>query len=161
MADRPEEAVDVEPPGPFQGGELDVFETVPRTPSPNDLRLEESDHGFGQRVAVAVAPAADGRFGAGLGQSLGLANTEILRSAVAMVHKSATFGLAALADRLFQSVQRQVVPWRVGDPPADDAAGEHIDHEGDVDEAAPRGHIGQIRDPQLIVRSLNFDPLSL
>jgi hypothetical protein len=110
VADRPEEAVGVEPPDPFQGGELDVLETAPRTLSPNDLRLEESDHGFGEGVVVAVAPAADGRFDAGLGQSLGVANTEILRPAVAMVHKLATFGLAALADRLLQSVQRQVAP---------------------------------------------------
>ena len=42
-----EGTVVVEPPDPFQGGQLDVLETPPRAPSPNDLRPEESDHGFG------------------------------------------------------------------------------------------------------------------
>lgn len=54
VADGPEEAVGVEPPYPFQGGELYVFETVPRTPSPNDLRFEQSDHGFDKRVVGSV-----------------------------------------------------------------------------------------------------------
>ena len=57
MATRPEAAVGVEPPDPFQGGKPDILETAPRASSPNDLRLEESDRGFGQCVVVAIAPA--------------------------------------------------------------------------------------------------------
>ena len=34
--------------------------------------------------------------------------------------------------------------------PADDAAGEHVDDEGHVDDARPRRAVGEVRDPQLV-----------
>src|SRR5690606_37442026 len=50
----------------------------------------------------------------------------------------------------------EIAAERGRDTPAHDAATERIDHKGHVDEATPCGHIGEIRDPQL-VRSLGAE----
>jgi len=39
---------------------------------------------------------------------------------------------------------------RPADPPADDAAGVGVDHEGHVDEARPGRHVGEVGEPQRI-----------
>ena len=39
---------------------------------------------------------------------------------------------------------------RAGDPPADDAPGIGVDHEGDVDKAGPGGDVGEVRHPERI-----------
>ena len=41
---------------------------------------------------------------------------------------------------------------RPADPPADNAAGEHIDHEGDVDKACPGRYVGEVADPEPVRR---------
>lgn len=38
----------VEPPDPFQSGELDIFQPSPGATPPNHFRLERTDHRFGQ-----------------------------------------------------------------------------------------------------------------
>lgn len=53
----------------------------------NDLSLEQAVDGFGQRIVVAVANAADRRFDAGFAQPLGVANGQISRAAVAVMHQ--------------------------------------------------------------------------
>ena len=40
-----------------------------------------------------------------------------------------------LVERLLQGVEHEARMGGAGDPPADDAPGEGVDHEGDVDEA--------------------------
>lgn len=47
----------VEPPDPFEHGEFDAFEAVPRTSLSDDFRREQPDSRFGQRLVVGVAPA--------------------------------------------------------------------------------------------------------
>jgi hypothetical protein len=51
---------------------------------------------------------------------------------------------------LLQRIEYEVGAQRRGDTPADDAAREDVDHEGDVDEAGPRGDVRQVADPELI-----------
>ena len=51
VSNRLEQAAVVEPVDPFEGCELDRFETAPRPAPRDDLGLEEADHRFGQRVA--------------------------------------------------------------------------------------------------------------
>jgi hypothetical protein len=53
---------------------------------------------------------------------------------------------------LFQGIEHEPGMGRAADPPAHDAAGEGIDDEGDVDEALPRRHIGEVADPQHVRR---------
>jgi hypothetical protein len=59
-------------------------------------------------------------------------------------------GAAAVVDRLLECVQHEVRPQRRGDTPADNPARKDVDDEGHIDEAAPRGDIGEVRDPELI-----------
>lgn len=44
----------------------------------NQFRLVQAVDRFGQRIVVAVAPAADRRLDAGLGQPFAVANADIL-----------------------------------------------------------------------------------
>lgn len=66
---------------PFERCELDGVEVAPRTPAANDFRLDEPDHAFRERVVVAVADAAYGRFDPGLGQALGILDRDVLDAA--------------------------------------------------------------------------------
>ena len=54
----------------------------------------------------------------------------------------------ALVQRLLQGIEHEVGAGRARHPPADDPAGEDIDHEGHVDEARPGRDVGEVRDPQ-------------
>ena len=63
VADRLEQAAVITPVDPFERREFDGVERSPRTAAPNDLRLEETDDGFGERVIVRVAPAKRERLG--------------------------------------------------------------------------------------------------
>jgi len=40
---------------------------------------------------------------------------------------------------------------RAADPPADDAPGKDVDHEGDIDETLPSRDVREVRDPQLVM----------
>ena len=51
---------------------------------------------------------------------------------------------------LLERIERQVGPQRPGHTPADDESCERVDHEGHVHEPAPRGDVGQVRDPQRV-----------
>jgi hypothetical protein len=59
---------------------------------------------------------------------------------------------AALMNGLFQGIEDEPGMRRAADPPADDAAGEGVDDEGDVDEALPGRDIGEIAHPQHVRR---------
>ena len=54
----------------------------------------------------------------------------------------------AIVERLLQGVEDEAGLGGAGHPPADDPAGERVDHEGHVDEALPRRDVGEIRHPQ-------------
>src|SRR6185437_6517371 len=81
-------------------------------------------------------------------QPLAVADTKILRSTVAVMNQSLTD--LTRVQSLLQSVEHQVRLHRSTHTPADNAAGEHVDHEGDVHESRPGGHVGEIGDPQLV-----------
>ena len=70
VADGLEQPAMVEPVHPFERGEFDGLERPPRPTPIDDLGLVEAVDGFGERVVVAVANAADGWFDTGLGQAL-------------------------------------------------------------------------------------------
>jgi len=55
VPDGSEDQVVVEPPDPFEGGELDALDRAPGAAAADDFRLEETDDGLSQGVVVAVA----------------------------------------------------------------------------------------------------------
>ena len=86
VADGFEQAPVVEPVDPFQRGELDGFQASPRAASPDHLGLVEAVDGLRQGVVVTVADAADRRLDAGLGQTLGVLDGNVLRPADALLN---------------------------------------------------------------------------
>jgi len=59
---------------PFQRRELDVVDPLSRTAPADQLGLVEPHHRLGQGVIVGIAFGSDRGDGAGLGQSLGVAD---------------------------------------------------------------------------------------
>ena len=98
----------IEPPDPLECGELDVLEGAPRPTPPNDLGLEESDDGLGERIVVRVVLAAHGRFDSGHSQPLRVADREILHASIAVMDQALRFVLLSVADRLLECVECQV-----------------------------------------------------
>ena len=78
VADGAQQAVVIEPPDPFQGGEFYVVESSPGTMLPDHLSLVQPDERFAQGVVVTVTSASYGRLDACLGQPFGIADAEIL-----------------------------------------------------------------------------------
>jgi hypothetical protein len=66
------------------------------------------------------------------------------------MHQLVDAGTPAVVDGLFERIEDEVRAERRRDTPADDAPREDVDHERHVDEAAPRGHVGKVGDPELI-----------
>ena len=78
MSDRFKQALAIEPDHPFESGQFDGLDSFPGRPAMDQFRLVKTVDGFGQRIVVAVALAADGRFDSGFGETLGIADRNIL-----------------------------------------------------------------------------------
>jgi hypothetical protein len=93
-----------------QGSESHHFGTAPRSALVDHLGPEQAVDRFGERVAVAVADAADPRLDAGFEQGLGEADRD-LRTTTAMVHQAGLLHGTAITQRLLGAC-------RVRGPPA-------------------------------------------
>src|SRR5262249_29159595 len=132
-----EPATVIEPVHPLKRREFDGFEMPPRPCALNHLRLEQTDDRFSERVIVRVPATADRGRDARIAESIGVAHRQILRPPIAVMHEAGGRRAASVVDRLLEGIEDEVGRQRRGDAPADDAAGEHIDDERHVDEAAP------------------------
>ena len=74
--------------------------------------------------------------------------TEILSSVIGVMNKTASDARSAIVQRLFEGIEHKARMRRPADPPADNAAGEHIDNESDVDKPDPGRDAGEIADPE-------------
>jgi len=108
VSDRLEQAPVIKPRDPLQGRELDVLEAAPRPPTPDDLRLEQTNYRLGQRVVVRVADAADGGLDPHFGQALGVADRQVLHPAVAVMHEAIGAGALPIVDRLLERIEGQI-----------------------------------------------------
>ena len=84
-ADWFEESMMVEPGDPFERGQFDRLLGLPRRSAMNHLGLVETVDGFGHRIVVGVADAAHRGRDAGLGQTLGIANADVLNAPDALL----------------------------------------------------------------------------
>lgn len=64
-----------------------------------------------------------------------------------MMDETAAFDGPPIMKRLIESIEDETCMCRSARSPTDDAAGEGINHESDVYEALPGGHICEIRKP--------------
>lgn len=105
---------------------------------------------------VTVADTTDRRLEACFCQTLRIPYTDILAAAIGVMNQAAARAGPSIMQGLFEGVEDEARMRRPADPPADDAAREHIDHEGDIDEPGPGRNISEIRDPQH-VRRFSFE----
>jgi hypothetical protein len=167
VADRAEQASVVVPVDPVHRGDLDRRETAPGSLAMDHLGLEQADHGFGERIVVAVADAADRGVDAGFDQALGVLDRDLLgrlqRSSQqldeggcddeeeAALGQICTRG-SAHVDRLLERVEHELGARGPTRSPADDTAGEHVDGERDVDHARPGRDVGEVAHPLTVSR---------
>src|SRR4051794_22673326 len=85
ISDRLEQPPMIEPVDPFERGVFDRFQMTPRAAAMNHLGLVETDYGLGERVIVGISDAAHRRFGAGFGQSLRVANRQVLAATITVM----------------------------------------------------------------------------
>src|SRR5439155_5258671 len=87
VADGLEETPMVEPVDPLQRGEFNRLDASPRTSPPDDLCLVQPDDRLGKGVVVRVTDTADRGFDSGLGQSLRVADRQVLGATITMVNE--------------------------------------------------------------------------
>ena len=104
ITDRLKESLMIEPSHPFEGGEFKRFHRFPRGPAMDQLGFVKAVDGFSQRIVVAVALAADRRLDPGFCQSLGVADGNVLRSAIRMMDQAGITLRLAGVERLLQSI---------------------------------------------------------
>src|SRR5690606_26907017 len=107
VADGLQQPAMVEPVDPGERRELDRLEAPPWPAPMDDLGLVEAVDRFGESVVIAVADAADRRLDARLGQALGVADADVLRTAIRVVDKTSLAGGAPFMQRLLQGVQHE------------------------------------------------------
>jgi len=94
----------------------------------------------GSAVAMAARNAADGRLYPGLHQSLGKLGRHVLDASIRMTDQPVAMDGPPLMERLHQGIEDEAAKSCSAHPPADDTAGECIDHGHHVNEALPGGH---------------------
>lgn len=120
------------------------------------LGLEQALHGLHERVVIRIADAADRGLDALQSQMLGVANRCVLSSRVAVTDQSTgrdrvPFTIA-LPLRDPQRSHHEIGAHARAGVPADNALGEHIHDERDIDQPGPGPHISEVGDPHTIWR---------
>src|SRR5262245_27838804 len=110
----------------------------------DELRLVETVDRLGESIVITVADAANRRLDARLRQSLGILDRDVLAASIAVVHEPTAMARAPIMEGLLQRIQYKAGMRRTGSPPAHDAPGVGIDHEGDIDEAGPGCDVGEV-----------------
>jgi len=87
----------------------------------DEFGLVEPVEALGQSVVVGVASAADRSDGSGLGQSLGVANRQVLNSSVRVMDQLGQVVVSAAVDGHLECIDGQVAAQRRRHLPADDA----------------------------------------
>ena len=77
-------------------------------------------------------------------------NRDVLRAAVAVMDQGIVLSGLARMQGLLQGIEHEVGVHRTTDPPADDAPGEHVDHEGYIQPALLGRDAGEIQNPELV-----------
>jgi hypothetical protein len=109
VSDGFEESAVVKPVDPFEGGELHVFESLPGSLLPDHFGLVEAVDGLGESIVVGVTPGSNGGDDAGFREALGVADGEVLDTAVTMVNEAPNI-VATPPESHLKSIERQIGP---------------------------------------------------
>ena len=131
----------VEPDEPSEHGQLDGLQGLSRQAALDRFGFVQPVDRLGQGVVVSVSNAPHRGLNAGFGQALGVADADVLRALVAMVHEPAVLARPALVQCLLQRVEDEPGAHRWRHAPAYDAAGKDVDDEGHVDIALPGRYV--------------------
>src|ERR1700730_12718444 len=122
----------------------------------DDLGLVETVDGLGQSIVVAVADATHRGLDTSFDQALGVFDRDVLAASVAVMHEPAAMEGPPIMQSLLQGVEHEVGVRRSGRAPANEAPRVRIDDEGDIDEARPGRHVGEVGEPKRI-RALRLE----
>ena len=148
VADRLEEPAVVEPVDPFEGRILDRFEGSPRPAPVDHLSFVEPVVRLGEGVVVGIPDTAHRGNHAGVGEAFGVADRQVLAASITVMDEAIAGRGAARMQGLLEGIEHEGRMRGSALSPTDDPPREHVDHEGDVDEAGPSRHVGEIRDPE-------------
>lgn len=132
------------PVDPLQCFPPDLADRFPSAEELDHLGLEQADDAFGQSIVIGIPDTADRGVDPRLSQPLGVSDRQVLAASVAVMDQLVRLRWCPLADGLVQGIQHETGRHRGGDTPADDLAGEDVDHEGDIDHTLPARDIGEI-----------------
>jgi len=118
----------VEPADVFDHRQLELGARAPGAVG-DQLRLEGVDEALGHRVVVGIADRSDRGQDAGVVEGLGVVGRGVLRAAVGVGDELEVGAVVTLAEGHPQGVEHQVGAHVGGQLPADDLAGEGVDHE--------------------------------
>ncbi len=113
----------------------------------DEFGFVEPVDGLCEGIVLAVADTANGGFNASLCQALGVADADVLRSAIRMMHKPGFAGWPSLMEGLLERVQDEAGMGSPADPPSHDAPRVGVDDEGYIDEPRPRRASSEVREP--------------
>ena len=100
-----------------QRRELDRLEAPPRPAAMDEFGFVEPVDGLCEGIVVAVADTANGGFNASLCHALGVADADVLRSAVAMVDEPSFASWPSLMEGLLERVQNKAGMGSPANPP--------------------------------------------
>ena len=119
----------------------------PEPPALEQLAFEGREEALAHRIVVAIPDRSGGGAHAGVPASLAEGERGVLRSLVAMVDHAVG---PTLPERHVEGIEHELCAQVVGHGPADHAAAEGIQHDGEVQEPGPGGDVGDVRDPEPI-----------
>lgn len=108
VSDRAKQAPVVEPIDPAEGGHFQILHVAPRALAMDQLDSVKTVDRLGERIVIQVPNAADRWFDASFGQTLGIANGQVLPAAVRMMDQAALLHSPPIMQGLFESIENKV-----------------------------------------------------
>ena len=106
VADDLQQTPVIEPVDPFQGGELNRLQASPGPRGRITSVFVKPDDRLGQGVRIAYV--AHRLLDPGLGQAFGVADGQIMRSAITVMDQAVTPAHRALVQRLLEGIEREI-----------------------------------------------------
>jgi len=106
----------VEPIDPAERDHFQIPHVAPRALAMNELSFVEPVHRLGEGV-ITVTDASNLWFDAGFGQTLGIANGQILPAAIRVLYQATFLNMLSVMQGLFKSIEDKVSFGRPQDPP--------------------------------------------